>query len=134
MPARKDIKKILIFGSGPIVIGQACEFDYSGNQAVKALKEEGYQVVLLNPNPATIMTTPGTADVIYMDPLEVPYVEKIIQDEKPDAVLPTMGGQTALNLALELHKAGIFEKYGVELLGAGIESIRVAEDRASSRS
>jgi carbamoyl-phosphate synthase large subunit len=129
MPARKDIKKILIFGSGPIVIGQACEFDYSGNQAVKALKEEGYQVVLLNPNPATIMTTPGTADVIYMDPLEVPYVEKIIQDEKPDAVLPTMGGQTALNLALELHKAGIFEKYGVELLGAGIESIRVAEDR-----
>jgi carbamoyl-phosphate synthase large subunit len=129
MPARKDIRKILIFGSGPIVIGQACEFDYSGNQAVKALKEEGYEVVLVNPNPATIMTTPGTADVIYMDPLEVPYVEEIIKKEKPDAVLPTMGGQTALNLALELNEAGIFEKYGLELLGAGIESIRVAEDR-----
>ncbi len=129
MPARKDIKKILLFGSGPIVIGQACEFDYSGNQAVKALKEEGYEVVLVNPNPATIMTTPGTADVIYMDPLEVPYVEEIIKKEKPDAVLPTMGGQTALNLALELGEAGIFEKYKLELLGAGLESIRVAEDR-----
>ncbi len=131
MPARKDIHKILVFGSGPIVIGQACEFDYSGNQAVRALKEEGYQVVLLNPNPATIMTTPGTADKIYMDPLEVPYVEEIIKKEGPDAVLPTMGGQTALNLALDLGKAGIFEKYNLEVLGAGLESIRLAEDRGA---
>ncbi|THB64854.1 MAG: carbamoyl-phosphate synthase large subunit [Spirochaetaceae bacterium] len=129
MPARRDISTILVFGSGPIVIGQACEFDYSGNQAVKALKEEGYRVVLVNPNPATVMTTPGTADAIYMDPLEVPYVEDIIRKEKPDAVLPTMGGQTALNLTLELAKHGIFEKYGIELLGAGIEAIQIAEDR-----
>lgn len=129
MPVRKDIQKILIFGSGPIVIGQACEFDYSGNQAVKALKEEGFEVILLNPNPATIMTTPGTADRIYMDPLEVPYVEEILKIEKPDAILPTMGGQTALNLALELDEAGIFDTYDVELLGAGVESIKLAEDR-----
>ena len=129
MPARKDIQKILILGSGPIVIGQACEFDYSGNQAVRALKEEGYTIVLLNPNPATIMTTPGMADAIYMDPLELAYVEKIIAHEKPDAVLPTMGGQTALNLALEMGKAGLFKKYGVELLGARLESIELAEDR-----
>ncbi|MGI9256038.1 MAG: carbamoyl-phosphate synthase large subunit, partial [Salinispira sp.] len=129
MPARKDIQKILILGSGPIVIGQACEFDYSGNQAVRALKEEGYTIVLLNPNPATIMTTPGMADTIYMDPLDVAYVEKIIAHEKPDAVLPTMGGQTALNLALEMENAGLFKKYDVELLGAKIESIELAEDR-----
>ena len=129
MPARRDISSILIFGSGPIVIGQACEFDYSGNQAVRALKEEGYRVILLNPNPATVMTTPGTADAIYMDPLEVPYVEDIIRKEKPDAVLPTMGGQTALNLTLELAEQGIFEKYGIEILGAGIDAIQVAEDR-----
>ncbi|AFG37949.1 carbamoyl-phosphate synthase large subunit [Spirochaeta africana] len=129
MPARRDISSILIFGSGPIVIGQACEFDYSGNQAVRALKEEGYRVILVNPNPATIMTTPGTADAIYMDPLEVPYVEDIIRKERPDAVLPTMGGQTALNLTLDLAEAGIFEKYGVELLGAGIDAIQIAEDR-----
>ena len=132
MPARRDIHKILIFGSGPIVIGQACEFDYSGNQALKALKEEGYSTILLNPNPATIMTTPGMADRIYMDPLEPSYVEEIIRIEKPDAVLPTMGGQTALNLALDA--ADIFEKYGVELLGAGVESIRVAEDRGRFKS
>ncbi|MFW5717183.1 MAG: carbamoyl-phosphate synthase large subunit [Spirochaetota bacterium] len=129
MPARRDIHKILIIGSGPIVIGQACEFDYSGNQAVKALKEEGYEVVLVNPNPATVMTTPGTADAIYMDPLEVPYVEDIIRREKPDAVLPTMGGQTALNLTMDLAKAGVFERYGVEVLGAHIQSIKKAEDR-----
>ncbi len=129
MPARRDIDKILIIGSGPIVIGQACEFDYSGNQAVKALKEEGYQVILINPNPATIMTTPGTADAIYMDPLEVPYVEAIIRAERPDAVLPTMGGQTALNLTMDLAKAGVFERYGVEILGANIQSITKAEDR-----
>ncbi|NCN04862.1 MAG: carbamoyl-phosphate synthase large subunit [Spirochaetales bacterium] len=129
MPARKDIHKILIIGSGPIVIGQACEFDYSGNQAVKALKEEGYQVVLVNPNPATIMTTPGVADAIYMDPLEVPYLEAIIAAERPDCLLPTMGGQTALNAALALGKAGVLEKYNLEVLGASLPSIELAEDR-----
>ena len=129
MPARKDLRKILIIGSGPIVIGQACEFDYSGNQAVKALKEEGYEVVLVNPNPATVMTTPGTADAIYMDPLEVPYLEEIIKAERPDAVLPTMGGQTALNLTMDLAKEGVFDRWGVEVLGARIESISKAEDR-----
>lgn len=129
MPARKDLRKILIIGSGPIVIGQACEFDYSGNQAVKALKEEGYEVVLVNPNPATIMTTPGTADRIYMDPLETNYLEAIIARERPDAVLPTMGGQTALNATLDLARAGVFEKYNVEILGASIRSIELAEDR-----
>ena len=103
MPARKDLHKILIIGSGPIVIGQACEFDYSGTQAVTALKEEGYEVVLVNPNPATVMTTPGIADIIYLEPLRVPYVEEIIRRERPDAVLPTMGGQTALNLTMELN-------------------------------
>lgn len=129
MPARKDLQTILIIGSGPIVIGQACEFDYSGVQAVKALKEEGYRVVLVNPNPATVMTTPGLADAVYTEPLETSYMEEIIIKERPDAILPTMGGQTALNLALELDKAGIIEKYGIELIGAGIRSIRLAEDR-----
>jgi len=129
MPARKDIKKILIIGSGPIVIGQACEFDYSGVQAVKALKEEGYQVILVNPNPATVMTTPGIADAIYVEPLRPKYVEKIIQKEKPDAILSTMGGQTALNLTLELQEEGILEKYDVEIIGASVESINLAEDR-----
>ena len=129
MPARKDISKILIVGSGPIVIGQACEFDYSGNQAVKALKEEGYEVVLVNPNPATVMTTPGVADAIYMDPLEVPYLEEIIRFERPDAILPTMGGQTALNLTMDLAKEGVLDRWGVEVLGAKIESISKAEDR-----
>ena len=129
MPARKDLKKILVLGSGAIVIGQACEFDYSGVQAVKALKEEGYEVILVNPNPATVMTTPGIADRIYVEPLKVPYVEKIIEAERPDALLPTMGGQTALNLALELAEAGILEKWGVEMIGATVRSIRLAEDR-----
>nr|MDA3835842.1 carbamoyl phosphate synthase large subunit [Spirochaetales bacterium] len=115
MPARTDIHTILIIGSGPIVIGQACEFDYSGTQAVKALKEEGYRVVLVNPNPATVMTTPELADAVYMEPLHVDYVEQIILAEKPDAVLTTMGGQTGLNLTLELARAGILEKYGVEI-------------------
>jgi carbamoyl-phosphate synthase large subunit len=129
MPARTDIQSILIIGSGPIVIGQACEFDYSGTQAVKALKEEGYRVILVNPNPATVMTTPGLADAVYMEPLDTDYVEQIIKLEQPDAVLTTMGGQTGLNLTLELDKKGILEKYGVEIIGAGIRSIELAEDR-----
>lgn len=129
MPKRKDLKKILVPGSGPIVIGQACEFDYSGTQAVKALKGEGYTVILVNPNPATVMTTPGMADRIYMEPLEVSYLEEIIKKEKPDAILPTMGGQTALNLALDLDDQGILKKYDVEIIGASIDSIKVAEDR-----
>jgi carbamoyl-phosphate synthase large subunit len=129
MPAREDIQSILIIGSGPIVIGQACEFDYSGNQAVRALKEEGYRVVLLNPNPATVMTTPGIADAIYVDPLEVAYVEEIIRAEKPDALLATMGGQTALNLTVDLAREGVLDRYGVEVIGAHIHSITRAEDR-----
>ncbi|OQY34616.1 MAG: carbamoyl phosphate synthase large subunit [Spirochaetaceae bacterium 4572_59] len=129
MPARKDIHKILIIGSGPIIIGQACEFDYSGTQAVKALKEEGYEVILVNPNPATVMTTPGIADRIYVEPLSVKYVTEIIRSERPDAVLSTMGGQTALNLTLDLDAAGVLEKYGVEVIGARTESIHMAEDR-----
>ncbi len=129
MGARKDIQTILIIGSGPIVIGQACEFDYSGVQAVRALKEEGYKVILLNPNPATVMTTPGIADEIYMEPLTVEHTERIIQRERPDAILSTMGGQTALNLTLDLHSAGVLERYNVEIIGAHIESIQLAEDR-----
>ncbi|RKX88624.1 MAG: carbamoyl phosphate synthase large subunit [Spirochaetes bacterium] len=130
MPARTDIKTIMIIGSGPIVIGQACEFDYSGTQAVRALEEEGYRVVLVNPNPATVMTTPGLADSIYVEPLTPEYIEAIIQKEKPDALLSTMGGQTALNLTLELEALGILEKYGVEVIGASRESINLAEDRS----
>jgi carbamoyl-phosphate synthase large subunit len=129
MPARRDIESILIIGSGPIVIGQACEFDYSGNQAVTALREEGYRVILVNPNPATVMTTPGTADAIYLDPLEVDYLEEIIREEKPDAILATMGGQTALNLVMDLDAQGVLDRHGVQIIGAGIQSIRLAEDR-----
>ncbi len=129
MPKRKDIKKILIIGSGPIVIGQACEFDYSGTQAVKALKEEGYKVILVNSNPATIMTDPELADKTYIEPLTVPFIEKIIAKERPDALLPTMGGQTALNLALNLADAGVLKHYNVELIGAKEHAIRKAEDR-----
>ncbi len=131
MPKRTDIKKILIPGSGPIVIGQACEFDYSGTQAVKALKSEGYEVILVNPNPATVMTTPGIADRIYTEPLEVSYLEAVISQERPDAILPTMGGQTGLNLTLDLHNKGILKKYDVEILGASVESIMAGEDRGS---
>ena len=131
MPKREDLKKILILGSGPIVIGQACEFDYSGTQAIKALKSEGYTVILVNPNPATVMTTPGIADKIYTEPLEVSYLEEVIRIERPDAILPTMGGQTALNLTLDLNDQGILRKYDVEIIGASVESIRVAEDRGS---
>ncbi len=133
MPKRTDISSILIIGAGPIVIGQACEFDYSGVQAVKALKEEGYRVILVNSNPATIMTDPELADATYVEPISVDFVEKIIAREKPDALLPTMGGQTALNCALDLERAGILEKYGVEMIGARADVIEKAEDRAKFR-
>jgi carbamoyl-phosphate synthase large subunit len=129
MPKRTDIKSVLIIGAGPIVIGQACEFDYSGAQACKALREEGYRVVLVNSNPATIMTDPGMADATYIEPINWQMVEKIIAIEKPDALLPTMGGQTALNCALDLAKHGVLEKYGVEMIGASKEAIDKAEDR-----
>jgi len=129
MPKRTDIKRILLIGSGPIVIGQACEFDYSGTQACKALKEEGYEVVLVNSNPATIMTDPQFADRTYVEPITPEIVEMIIERERPDAILPTMGGQTALNIASELHRRGVLSKYGVELIGAKYDSIEKAEDR-----
>ncbi|HET6433159.1 carbamoyl-phosphate synthase large subunit [Dyella sp.] len=129
MPKRTDIKSILIIGAGPIVIGQACEFDYSGAQACKALKEEGYRVILVNSNPATIMTDPDTADAVYIEPINWQMVERIIAKERPDAVLPTMGGQTGLNCALDLADNGVLEKYNVELIGASREAIRMAEDR-----
>src|SRR5215469_6592058 len=128
MPKRTDIKKIMIIGSGPIIIGQACEFDYSGTQACKALRREGYEVVLVNSNPATIMTDPEIADRTYVEPLTKEYVEKIIATERPDALLPTVGGQTGLNLAVDLSESGILEKYGVELIGAKLRAIKVAED------
>ncbi len=129
MPKDKNISTILIIGSGPITIGQACEFDYSGSQAVRALKNEGYRVILANSNPATIMTDPELADQVYIEPLDADFLEMILQKEKPDAILPTMGGQTALNLAVELAEKGILAKYGVRLLGASLESIKLAEDR-----
>ncbi|TQU06771.1 carbamoyl-phosphate synthase large subunit, partial [Xanthomonas perforans] len=129
MPKRTDLKTILIIGAGPIVIGQACEFDYSGAQACKALRDEGYRVVLVNSNPATIMTDPNMADAVYIEPINWQTVEKIIAKEKPDALLPTMGGQTALNCALDLADHGVLEKYNVELIGAKREAIRMAEDR-----
>jgi len=129
VPKRTDLRTILIIGAGPIVIGQACEFDYSGAQACKALKEEGYRVVLVNSNPATIMTDPGTADAVYIEPINWTTVEKIIAKERPDALLPTMGGQTALNCALDLADHGVLEKYGVQLIGASRDAIRMAEDR-----
>ena len=129
MPKRTDIKTILIIGAGPIVIGQACEFDYSGAQACKALKEEGYRVVLVNSNPATIMTDPGTADVTYIEPITWQVVERVIAKERPDAILPTMGGQTALNCAMDLHKHGVLDRYGVRLIGASPAAIDKAEDR-----
>ena len=129
MPKREDLKTILVIGSGPIVIGQACEFDYSGTQAVKALKEEGYRVVLVNSNPATIMTDQNFADQTYIEPITCEFVEKVIEREKPEAILPTIGGQTALNVAIELDDAGIIQKHNVELIGAGVEAIKKAEDR-----
>ncbi len=129
MPKRTDIHSILIIGAGPIIIGQACEFDYSGTQACKALRQEGYRVILVNSNPATIMTDPGMADATYVEPINVATVEKIIARERPDALLPTMGGQTALNVGLDLEKAGVLARYGVEMIGAKSESIAKAEDR-----
>jgi len=129
VPKREDIKKILIIGSGPIVIGQACEFDYSGSQACKSLKEEGYEVVLVNSNPATIMTDPDLADKTYIEPIDPEVVAKIIEIERPDAILPTVGGQTALNITMKLEEMGVLKKFNVELIGANIESIKKAEDR-----
>jgi carbamoyl-phosphate synthase large subunit len=129
VPKRTDIKKILLIGSGPIVIGQACEFDYSGTQACKALREEGYSVVLVNSNPATIMTDPEMADSTYIEPLTWEIVEKIIEKERPDAILPTLGGQTGLNLAMELAKHGVLKKYNCEMIGARPDVIAKAEER-----
>lgn len=129
MPRRDDIKKIMLIGSGPIVIGQACEFDYSGTQACKALREEGYEVVLVNSNPATIMTDPATADATYIEPLSWQMIEKIIAKERPDALLPTLGGQTGLNAAMDLEANGVLEKYGVEMIGAKRDVIQKAEER-----
>src|SRR6186997_1672383 len=129
MPKRTDIKRVLVIGSGPIVIGQAAEFDYSGTQACKALRDEGLEVVLVNSNPATIMTDPEFSDRTYVEPLTPEMAEAIIAKERPDAVLPTVGGQTALNLAVALHERGILQKYNVKLIGAQIDAIKVAEDR-----
>ncbi len=129
MPRRNDLHRILIIGSGPIVIGQACEFDYSGTQAAKALRADGYEVILVNSNPATIMTDPELADRTYVEPLTLPYLEEIIRRERPDALLSTVGGQTGLNLSVELAEAGVLDHYGVELIGAKIDAIKKAEDR-----
>ena len=133
MPKRKDIKKILVVGAGPIIIGQACECDYSGTQACKALKDEGYKVILINSNPATIMTDPDVADKTYVEPITLDVLEKILKKERPDAILPTMGGQTALNLAMEAEKKGILKKYKIELIGANSKAISNAEDRKKFR-
>jgi carbamoyl-phosphate synthase large subunit len=129
MPKRTDIKSVLLLGAGPIVIGQACEFDYSGAQACKALREEGYRVILVNSNPATIMTDPEMADATYIEPIDWQTVARIIEKERPDALLPTMGGQTALNCALDLDREGVLEKFGVEMIGAKKDAIDKAEDR-----
>jgi carbamoyl-phosphate synthase large subunit len=129
MPKDENIKRVVVIGSGPIIIGQACEFDYSGTQACKALKEEGYEVVLVNSNPATIMTDPGMADRTYIEPLTVENVEKIIAKERPDALLPNLGGQTGLNLSSELNKSGILDKYGVKIIGVKADAIERGEDR-----
>src|SRR5437763_2852038 len=129
MPRRTDLHRILVIGSGPIVIGQAAEFDYSGTQATKALREEGYEVVLVNSNPATIMTDPEFADRTYIEPVTPEYVELVIEKERPDAILPTMGGQTALNVAMALSESGALAKHNVELIGATARAIAIAEDR-----
>ena len=129
MPKNPNIKKVLVLGSGPIVIGQAAEFDYAGTQACRALKEEGIEVVLVNSNPATIMTDKDIADHVYIEPLNIPTVTQVIEKERPDSILPTLGGQTGLNLAMNLHEQGILAEYNVRLLGTSPESIRKAEDR-----
>ncbi len=129
MPKRDDIKSVLVIGSGPIVIGQACEFDYSGTQACRVLKEEGLRVILINSNPATIMTDPEFADATYVEPITPEFVEKVIAKERPDAILPTLGGQTALNAAIAAHESGVLEKYGVEMIGASFEAIHRGENR-----
>src|SRR5262245_60730096 len=129
MPRRQDLRRILVIGAGPIVIGQACEFDYSGTQACKALRSEGLEVILINSNPATIMTDPEMADRTYIEPLTVEAVTKVIELEKPDAILPTVGGQTALNIAVSLHEAGVLEQHGVKLIGANVDAIKLGEDR-----
>ena len=129
MPRRTDIQRILLIGSGPIVIGQAAEFDYSGTQAAKALREDGYEVILVNSNPATIMTDPEFADRTYIEPVTPDVVEQVIARERPDALLPTMGGQTALNVAMALSERGVLQKYDVELIGADARAIQLAEDR-----
>src|SRR4051812_18838624 len=133
MPRRNDIESICIVGSGPIVIGQACEFDYAGCQALKVLREDGFRTIVVNSNPATIMTDPGFADRTYLEPLDLESVADVLERERPDALLPTLGGQTALNLALELEQAGVLEALGVELIGAPVEVIRRAEDREEFR-
>jgi carbamoyl-phosphate synthase large subunit len=133
MPKRTDIKKILIIGSGPIIISQACEFDYSGAQAVKALKEEGFEVVLINSNPATIMTDPELADRTYIEPITPEMLAKVIEKERPDALLPTLGGQTGLNTAIRVAEMGVLDEYGVEMLAADIKVIRKAEGREEFR-
>ena len=130
MPKRTDLKSILVIGAGPIVIGQACEFDYSGTQGAKALREEGYEVVLVNSNPATIMTDPEVADATYVEPLTAQMMEQVIAIEHPDAILPTVGGQTGLNLSVELAETGILEKHGMHMIGADLRAIRIAEDRS----
>src|ERR1700752_4758728 len=129
MPKRTDISRILLLGSGPIVIGQACEFDYSGTQACKALREEGYEIVLVNSNPATIMTDPELAQHTYIEPLTAEFVASIIKRERPDALLPTVGGQTALNIAVELSDSGVLDEYNVEMIGAKAKAVKMAEDR-----
>src|SRR5690242_325140 len=130
MPKRIDIRHVLVIGSGPIIIGQACEFDYSGTQACRVLRQEGLRVSLVNSNPATIMTDPEFADATYVEPITLDVLEKVIAKERPDAILPTLGGQTALNAAVALHDAGILARYNVELIGAGIEAIQAGEDRS----
>jgi carbamoyl-phosphate synthase large subunit len=131
MPRRNDIKKVMIIGSGPIVIGQACEFDYSGTQACKALRRLGYEIVLVNSNPATIMTDPGMADVTYIEPLNLEAMTKIIEKERPDALLPNLGGQSGLNLSSELAVTGVLDKYGVKVIGVQVDAIKRGEDRGA---
>ena len=131
MPRRNDIKKVMIIGSGPIVIGQACEFDYSGTQACKALRELGYEIVLVNSNPATIMTDPGMAEVTYIEPLNLETMTQIIKKERPDALLPNLGGQTGLNLSAELARCGVLDEYGVKIIGVEIDAIERGEDRTA---